>query len=337
MKPSWKPLSELERSAVRAVGAVASSAGRGGRGLLVLIYHRVLAQPDPMFQGDVEAGRFAAHMELLATCFNPLPLSEALERLQSRSLPPRAVSVTFDDGYADNLELAAPIMRRSGVRGTVFIATGYLDGGLMFNDAVIEAMRQAPVRLDLSDLGFGVLELPDMDCRRTSSERLIGELKYREPQQRRALAMEILERAGGAWPRGLMLTRAQVRELRDAGVEIGAHTETHPILARIDPTAARDDMAKCKQELEATLGEPLKLFAYPNGRPGRDYDGRHVAMVRDLGFTAAVSTAWGAAYPGCDLFQVPRVAPWDATAGRYAARLVKSYAQRSYAIEAAGS
>ena len=332
-----RPLTAFESALVRFGGNLASRAGRGGRGLLVLIYHRVLAQPDPMFQGDVEAGRFAAHMELLATCFNPLPLSEALERLQSRSLPPRAVSVTFDDGYADNLEVAAPIMRRAGVRGTVFIATGYLDGGLMFNDAVIEAMRQAPVRLDLSDLGFGVLELPDMDSRRTSSEKLIGELKYRKPEERRALAMEILERAGGKWPRGLMLTRAQVRELRDAGVEIGAHTDTHPILARIEPTVARDDMARCKQELEAVLGEPLKLFAYPNGRPGRDYDRRHVAMARDLGFTAAVSTAWGAAYPGCDLFQVPRVAPWDATAVRYAARLVKSYAQRSYPIEAAES
>ena len=325
-------LAVLERALVRAGGTLASGAGRGGRGLLVLIYHRVLATSDPLAQGDVDAVRFAVQMELLATCFNPLPLSEALERLQCRSLPPRAVSVTFDDGYADNLEVAVPIMRRSGVRGTVFIATGYLDGGIMFNDAVIEAMRQAPVRLDLSDLGFGVLDLPDMDSRRASSEKLIGELKYRKPEERRALAMEILERAGGTWPRGLMLTRAQVRELRDAGVEIGAHTDTHPILARIEPTVARDDMARCKQELEAILGEPLRLFAYPNGRPDRDYDARHVAMARDLGFTAAVSTAWGAAYPGCDLFQIPRVAPWDATAGRYAARLVKSYAQRNYAI-----
>jgi peptidoglycan/xylan/chitin deacetylase (PgdA/CDA1 family) len=332
-----RPLSVFERALVRAGGTLASSAGRGGSRLLVLIYHRVLATPDPLAQGDVEADRFAVQMQVLATCFNPLPLSEALERLQARSLPPRAVSVTFDDGYADNLEVAVPIMRRLGVRGTVFVATGYLDGGIMFNDAVIEAMRQAPVRLDLSDLGFGVLELPDMGGRRTSSERLIGELKYRQPEERRALAMEILERAGGKRPRGLMLTRAQVRELRDAGVEIGAHTETHPILARIEPTAARDDMARCKQELEAILGEPPQLFAYPNGRPGRDYDARHVAMARDLGFTAAVSTAWGAAYPGCDLFQVPRVAPWDATAGRYAARLAKCYAQRNYALAGAGT
>jgi peptidoglycan/xylan/chitin deacetylase (PgdA/CDA1 family) len=129
-----------------------------------------------------------------------------------------------------------------------------------------------------------------------------------------------------------MLSTGQVRDLRDAGVGIGAHTATHPILSSMAPAAASQDIAECKETLEGILGEPVSLFAYPNGRPGQDYDVRHVAMVRDLGFTAAVSTAWGAAYPGCDLFQVPRVAPWDATAGRYAARLVKSYVQRNYVL-----
>jgi peptidoglycan/xylan/chitin deacetylase (PgdA/CDA1 family) len=127
-----------------------------------------------------------------------------------------------------------------------------------------------------------------------------------------------------------MLTTAQLRELRDNGVEIGAHTATHPILTRVEPDAAREDIAVCKETLQGILGEPVRLFAYPNGRPGHDYDASHVAVARELGFSAAVSTAWGAASAGCDLFQLPRVAPWDRTAGRYAARLVASYRQRSF-------
>jgi len=200
----------------------------------------------------------------------------------------------------------------------------------MFNDAVIEAVRQAPEHLDLSDLGLGVIDLPDVRSRRTAIERLIDEIKYRPAAERREQALEILGRAGGPHP-SPMLTTAQVRQLRDAGVEIGAHTATHPILTTIGSAEAREEMAQSKEVLEEILRERVGVFAYPNGRPGRDYDACHVTLARDLGFTAAVSTAWGAAHRGCDLFQVPRVAPWDTTARRYAARLLRSYAQRDFA------
>jgi peptidoglycan/xylan/chitin deacetylase (PgdA/CDA1 family) len=324
-----KPLTQLETAAVRWAGSIVSPTGRGGRGLLILIYHRVLATPDPLRSRTVNAADFTAQMDLIASCFNVLPLSEALERLESRSLPARALSVTFDDGYADNLTVAAPIMRERGVRPTVFVATGYLDGGLMFNDSITEAVRAAPARMDLSDLGLGLLELPDVLARRAAIRRLIEELKYRPADERRALATEIFRRAGATPPRDLMLSTAQLRALRDAGVDIGAHTATHPILTRLSPEAAREDIACSRQVLEGILGDPVQLFAYPNGRPGEDYDARHVAMARELGFSAALSTAWGAAHAGCDRYQVPRVAPWDDSPRRYAARLVKSYLQRT--------
>jgi peptidoglycan/xylan/chitin deacetylase (PgdA/CDA1 family) len=326
-----RPLSPIGAAAARLAARLAAPLGRGGRGLLILIYHRVLAAPDPLRSRTVQAAAFAAQMDLVASCFDVLPLPEALERLAAGSLPPRALAVTFDDGYADNLTVALPIMRERGIRPTVFVATGYLDGGMMFNDAVTEALRRAPQRFDLADLGLGVLELPDDAARRSAIGRLLGALKYREPAERRALAAELFARAGAAPPRDLMLTSAQLRTLRAGGADIGAHTATHPILTRLSPAAAREDIAAGKATLEGLLGEPIRLFAYPNGRPGEDYDARHVALVRDLGFRAALATAWGAAYRGCDPYQVPRVAPWDVTSPRYAARLVRSYLQRDYA------
>ena len=325
-------ITPFEAAVARAAGSVASSTGRGGRGLLILIYHRVLAAPDPLRSRTVQAPDFAAQMDLIASCFNVLPLSEALERLESRALPARALSVTFDDGYADNLTVAAPIMRERGIRPTVFVATGYLDGGLMFNDAITEALRAAPQRLDLSDLGLGLLELHDVLARRAAIRQLIVEIKYRPAHERGVLATEIFRRAGATPPRDLMLSTSQVRSLRDAGVEIGAHTATHPILTRLTSEAAREDIARSRQVLEGILGDPVRLFAYPNGRPGEDYDARHVAMVRELGFAAALSTSWGAAHSDSDRLQLPRVAPWDASAGRYAARLVRSYTQRAACV-----
>jgi peptidoglycan/xylan/chitin deacetylase (PgdA/CDA1 family) len=325
-----KRLSPLEAVMARTAGTITSGLRRGGRSLLILIYHRVLEAPDPLRRRTVDAAEFASQMDLLAQCFNVLPLPEALARLHSRSLPPRAVSVTFDDGYADNLLVALPIMRARGVQPTIFVATSYLDGGIMFNDAITEALRVAPRRFDLSDIGLGVIELGDHESRRMAIGRLIGELKYRPASERRSLAMEIVSRAQSDIPRDLMLTTSQVRELRAAGVDIGAHTATHPILSRLEPAAAREDMARGKEVLEGILGEPVRHFAYPNGRPDEDYRAEHVAMARELGFSAALSTAWGAGHPGCDAFQVPRVAPWDTETPRYAARLVKSYAQRRF-------
>jgi 2-methylisocitrate lyase-like PEP mutase family enzyme len=73
------------------------------------------------------------------------------------------------------------------------------------------------------------------------------------------------------------------------------------------------------------LGRRIDLFAYPNGRPGRDYAPEHAKLVRELGFKAAVSTSWGAARSGHDLYQLPRFTPWDKTPLRFVLRLFRNY------------
>src|SRR6185295_2112486 len=115
---------------------------------------------DPVASGTVDAAAFDWQMECLSRCFRVLPLSEAVERLRQGTLPGRAACVTFDDGYADNAEVALPILRRHGLCATFFVATGFLDGGIMFNDRVIEAVRGAPgAQLDLTPLGLGRFDI----------------------------------------------------------------------------------------------------------------------------------------------------------------------------------
>ena len=114
----------------------------------------------------------------------------------------------------------------------------------------------------------------------------------------------------------------QVRDLRSLGMEIGAHTVTHPILTKLNPSAALEELASSKRELEHILAEPVQLFAYPNGVPDQDYAAEHVAMAKDCGFSSAVSTAWGAASSRSHRFQLPRFTPWDRTRLRYGVRLL---------------
>lgn len=328
-----KPLSPLESFCIRTAGSVLSRSGWRGRSLLILMYHRVLAEPDPMLPDEPDAVRFAAQMDLLARNFNVLPLSEAVERLQKSSLPPRAVCITFDDGYANNLTVAAPILAARKLPATVFVATGFLDGGRMFNDTVTEAVRRAPQELDLRSIGLGSCRLEDLAARRRAVGELLGRLKYLSPEERRQQADRVAQIVGAELPRDLMMTESQVRELVRHGIEVGAHTVNHPILTRVDDSTARREMAENKSRLEDITEAPVRLFAYPNGRPGRDYSSTHVRLARETGFAAAVSTAWGAAAgAGLDRFQLPRVAPWDPTALRFSIRLGLAYRQRAAAV-----
>lgn len=294
--------------------------------LTILIFHRVLPAFDPLRPGEAVAATFDLRMQFIARHFAVLPLHEAVARLQRGSLPPRACCITFDDGYADNLTVALPILQRYRLPATVFVATGYLDGGRMFNDAVIDAITrtEGPV-LDLRDLGLGQHPLASIEERRAVVSTILEHLKYKPPTER-ATDVETLLRltACGTLPQDIMLTSEQVRELSNYGVEIGGHTVAHTILTTLDDDGARQEMALGKQKLEAITGRPVRTFAYPNGRPRRDYAARHVAMAREAGFELAVSTESGVGKPDSDIFQLPRFSPWGASTTMLGARMMRN-------------
>ena len=306
---------------------LAAPAGPRGR-LSILIYHRVLPAVDPLFPSEMDSAAFDCHMKFLAGSFNVLPLSEAVEKLARGSLPSRAACVTFDDGYADNAEVALPILQRYGICATFFIASGFLDGGWMFNDGVIESVRGARgSSLDLSEVGCGELDVSTNPARRQAIATILASVKYLPQAARDAKVGRIIELAAVGRPAGLMMRSEQVRALHAAGMEIGGHTVTHPILARLDPAAARDEIARGKEQLEGIIRAPVTLFAYPNGKPATDYACEHVAMVRELGFKGAVSTSWGVGTRDADPYQLPRVTPWGATPARFTLRLARNMLQ----------
>jgi peptidoglycan/xylan/chitin deacetylase (PgdA/CDA1 family) len=314
--------SVLETAVLRSLGGLLSPAGPNGR-LSILIYHRVLRVRDPLLPDMPDAASFGEEIAHVAARFNVLPLGEAIDRLRRGALPARAVCVTFDDGYADNCEVALPVLARLGVPGTFFVTTGCLDGGRMWNDTVIESVRRAAgPTLELSDAGLGAHRIDTTGARRAAIAKLLGAIKHLDPARRREAVQAAASAAGGKLPDDLMMSREQVRRLRRAGMEVGGHTITHPILARIDAAEAEREIAGGKAELESILGEKVELFAYPNGKPIEDYTAEHVAIARKVGFRAAVTTSWGAGRRTSDLFQLPRFTPWDRTPMKFAVRLL---------------
>lgn len=308
-----------------------SPAGARAR-LNVLIFHRVLPQPDPLFPHEVHAARFDELLGWIKSWFNVLPLDQAIQRLADGSLPARAAALSFDDGYADNHDVALPLLQRHGLPCSFFVATGFLDGGRMWNDTLIEAVRRCSLAvLDLRGLvdgrgqDLGRHALGDTAARRALLGPLIERVKYLAPEPRLACVNAIAQRAEVQPPDDLMMSSEQVRALRRAGMQIGAHTVNHPILATLDEQQAADEIGRSRDTLQGLLGEKVGLFAYPNGKPGTDYLPEvHPAIVRELGFDAAVSTRWAAARRGDDVFQIPRFTPWDQGRHKFGLRLARN-------------
>lgn len=320
---------------LRPVLGLLSPAGRRAR-LSVLIFHRVLHEPDALLPGEMHAQRFDQLCGWLVDWFNVLPLDEAVRRLRDGCLPARAAAITFDDGYADNHDVALPILQRHGLSATFFIATGFLDGGRMWNDTVIEAVRRA--RAPTINVGAGAiadvarLELGSVAQRQEAIALLLGAIKYLEPERREAAVGAVAAAAAVDLPQGLMMSSDQVRGLRRAGMQIGAHTVSHPILARLPAEEVRKEVVDSKHALEELLQERVALFAYPNGKPHQDYGREAVDIVRHCGFDAALSTAWGSARRNNDPLQLPRFTPWDRHRARFGLRMLRNLATSGYGV-----
>lgn len=253
-----------------------------------------------------------------------IPLRTAVANLTEGTLPPRSLAITFDDGYADNAEVAWPILKKHNCPATIFVSTGYLGGGRMWNDTLIEAIRHSNRNALKLPWIQNCLPLVSLNDKRQAINRLITHVKYHPFAEREQMALEVAEISGATLPTDLMLTQEQLTGFRGNLIDFGAHTIRHPILASLPDAEAEYEIREGKSQLEAILGEPVHLFAYPNGKPGVDYLLKHVNMVRSAGFEAAVSTNWGACRPTSDHFQLPRFSPWDQDARKYELRIVRN-------------
>lgn len=293
--------------------------------LSIFIYHRVLERASTLFPEELDATRFERQMRYLSANFTVLPLFAAVQALAQGSLPRRACCITFDDGYADNLSVALPVLERYGLSATVFVASGYTDGGCMFNDAIVHIVGASPrASLDLCEHGLGQHELATPADRRAAILAIVATKRFLPPKQRSLFVAELARIAGvSSLPRELMLTRTQIAELARRGIEIGGHTASHPVLSSIAADEARAEIAQGKRDLEEWTDRPVRCFAYPNGLPGRDFSAEHAGIVRELGFALAVTTASGIATPAADRFHLPRFMPWGSSLFGLGSRLLR--------------
>lgn len=316
-------LSSLGSRFIRSVGNRIGNSKDGDNRVCIVTYHRILEHHDPLLDSEPDVNAFRWQMETLARCFNVLPLSAAVQAIRTHCVPPRAVCITFDDGYRSCHDLALPILQELGLPATIFVTTGCLEQGSMWNDRIVEAVRALPsALLDLSEVGLGQHGLYTVADRKRIVNRINDDSKYLPPEGRQRVIDYLEKIAGRRDTAQLMLTRDMIARLAACGMEIGGHTVNHPILTRLSDAAAREEIVENKRVLEQITGKPLRLFAYPNGKVGMDFDERHVGMVEAAGYEAAFTTALGAAGAGNERYQMPRGRPWDGTPWLFSLRLL---------------
>lgn len=288
--------------------------------LSVLVYHRILDQPDPLYPFDVTASEFESHIEWIAKTFNVISLTEASEHLRTGTLPPRSLCITFDDGYASVLTKAAPILGANRLPATVFICSSCLHGAVMWNDRIASGLRHCTEgEIDLSDYGLGQVNL-EHDDRIGTIRHTVQTAKYFDYAKRQALAEHLFE-IGNKKIDHRMLNADEAVRLFEHGLDIGCHTVTHPILARVDDALAQQEIVDGKHQIEAAIGRQVEFFAYPNGKAVTDYSAAHTAIVREAGYTAACTTEPAVADNQTDRFQIPRFTPWDKTRLKFLLRM----------------
>lgn len=302
------------------------SGGYARSRLPILTYHRVLAKADPMMPWDPHGATFRSQMKLLRDCCAPCTLTRATKLLQNSELPPNSVCVTFDDGYLDNHDVALPILAELGIPATFFIATDFLCGEIMWNDLVISAVRSLAQGTHEFE-AIGRIEIRDDASKPDIALRVLRRIRYEPAERRRQIALAMVHHAGikDQIDKRMMMTDEMIRSLRDAGMEIGAHTKSHPILSSLSDKDARSEIVGSKIYLESLLDREITTFAYPNGRFGVDETERDADLVKRAGFSAAVTTDWGTASAESYRYALPRLGFSGASRTRLMLQFAKAF------------
>lgn len=308
-------------------------AKRSGTGAVILLYHRIEHLPSDPQRLAVRPRHFREHLEILRREYRPISLRELCSGLANGNVPDRAVAMTFDDGYADNFEKAAPLLGEFDIPATMFV-TARRDNDREFwwddLERIILRTPRLPKSISLQAGGSrrawrlddGSNKTPSDPAWSVQSNRpptkrqglylLLCRMLRTMPDDRRRHTLDALHRWGRAnpvlRPTHRCMTPAQIRQLAKGDlIEIGSHTVTHPVLSALPLARQYAEIAGGSDRLTEIIGRPVKSFAYPFGC-ARDFTSETVELVRSAGHLRACANT---GKPLCDAAIVtPRSNPF---------------------------
>jgi peptidoglycan/xylan/chitin deacetylase (PgdA/CDA1 family) len=279
-------------------------------GVLVLNYHRIgdasLAMHDRALW-NASADGFEEQVRYLKAHAELISLQDIEQAITSRG---RHVVITFDDGYRDNYEVAFPVLRQHDATATFFVATGFIDDRtLAWWDAIAFQVRNcANATIDMAPwIPFQLAMDGDREAVIQDVLRAYKRLPGHEVPRFRQRLEEQTGVAIAAVADDQWMTWDMVREMKAAGMTIGGHTHTHPVLSSLSEDAQRLEIATCARRMREELDQPMEFFSYPVGSPFAFNDATRRCLA-DAGVSMAFSYYGGFVDQLADRFDVPRVA-----------------------------
>ena len=310
------------KQALLRSGALALAARTTAPKVIVLRYHSV--------QEDLERlanviGRSIIHsradfeqqMEFLARRFESVTVDDILCFLAGeKAFPRRGVAVTFDDGYADNVEVAAPILQRFGIRASFYLTVDSIGTRKVPWFCRLRHAFATTRKKEWQDSEEGVvhrLETPEQQRAAflTVSRRCACRTADQQDETLCKLERELEVEALTA-RENPMMSPEQARGLLREGHIVGSHTLSHPNVAQIANATARKEILTSRQRLEKELCAPVEHFAYPNPIIQPHWNEQTVALTKEAGYRTGVTSTTGAVCRGDNPLSLRRIsAPLD--------------------------
>lgn len=285
-------------SAFKSFVTLLENVGSQKPGLLrVLTYHRV---DEPARRPWLDPGLISAtpkdfdeQMAYLGSHYQVVTINDVLTAIKTRNskdLPPRAVLVTFDDGYYDFEEQAWPILKRYKIPAALFVPTAYPDRPkqTFWWDDLYQAIQNT-MRKDALDTSLGRFSLSDAVSRNQAYQHLKNHMKMLKHSEVLSTVEELCRELDVQPANNCVMSWDTLKNLSREGLTLGAHTRTHPLVNRISLEEARHEVMGSLHDLEREAGSALPIFAYPSGELSNEV----VNMLQHEGFVLAFTTKRG--------------------------------------------
>ena len=279
--------------------------------LTILLFHKVPKILNSFDTSEIDVLEFEKILEEAQKIFQFLPLEDAMLALERGNLAPRSACITFDDGYADWMHGVVPILEKRNIHATFFITTGQFNGVALWNERILNAISQTTIKnLNFKNYGLPEFNLSLISHKESAIVQINNFVKYFNPEIKEKFLQELEYQSKVLKETVPVMAADDIRLLHSKGFGIGAHSIGHPILSRCNAKLAFEEIAGSREELISLINAPVRLFAYPNGIPGKDFGIEHIAMLEKAGYSYGFTTRIGYATRQTSRWEIPRFTPW---------------------------